>query len=611
MHFTLRQKLLAIFCFFLLIASFIGIQSINRFKQLGKSIDVILRENYRSVIACQQMKEALERIDSGTLILLLGYEQEARGLIAKNIVHFKTALKMELNNLTLPKESQYANHLKSQFARYVEKLRLLTDQHAPFPHDIYLQTLFPLFHDIKDSADSILKMNQENMNEANNRARINASRASRDMIIFMAGAFLMAVVFMFFSNRWILKPIQRLISSANDITAGNLNLVVKVEAMDEIGRLSEAFNIMVTRLRTLRRSDNSRLLRIQQATQESFKNLPEFITIIDPQGLVEVSTDPARAHFGLTLGMRITDTPYPALIALFRSVIENKRIASKEYKGEVMQLFIDNKEKFFQPKAFPILDSDKELNGLILILEDVTLLRQSDDIKKDLFSTVSHQLKTPLTSIRMAIHLLLEEKIGSLNEKQADLLVSARDESERLFEIISDLLDISRIESGNIRMHIVPVSSYQLVADAVESFRSETRDKGIMLETNLPDELPEVAADQTRISHVLGNLLANAVKYTRVGGKIIVSAKTDGDNVLFFVADNGTGIPKEYHAKVFDKFFRIPGQTNPHGEGLGLTIAKEIMAAHDGEISFESTENKGTTFKFSLKQYECYSKNRG
>ncbi len=608
MHFTLRQKLLVIFGFLLLIAAFIGIQSIDRFNRLGKSIDVILRENYRSVIACQQMKEALERTDSGILFLLLGYEQEGRALVETNIQRFKTSLEAELNNLTLPQEPLKANHLESLFTQYVEKLHGLTSNQFPFPQDTYFKTLLPLFQDIKNTADDILHMNQQNMNDANDRARIKAARARRDMILFLAAAFFVVVIFLVFSNRWILKPIQRLIRSANEITAGNLNLVLEVHTQDEVGQLSEAFNTMVTHLRLLRRADDSKLLRIQHAAQEAYKNLPEAIAIVNPEGMVEVATESARTHFGLIPNARVVNLPFPQLTALFSEVTANKIITGKKYRGEIIQTFINNQEKFFQPKAYPILDNEKELNGLIIILEDITLLRQSDEIKKNLFSTVSHELKTPLTSIRMAVHLLLEEKIGVLNEKQADLLVTARDESERLLGIIEHLLDISRIESGNIKMNLTAVSPYELVEETVESFRREARDKGIMLEVDLPTGLPDAAADPAHISHVLANLLSNAIKYTPLGGKIRVTASLDQEKINFYVADNGKGIPKEYQAKVFEKFFRIPDQGAASGEGLGLAIAGEIIKAHDGEISLESAEGKGTTFKFSLKRYEDFVK---
>ena len=184
----------------------------------------------------------------------------------------------------------------------------------------------------------------------------------------------------------------------------------------------------------------------------------------------------------------------------------------------------------------PIFNDEKEFSGSIIILEDVTLLMQNDEIKKDLFSTISHQLKTPLTSIRMALHLLLEENVGSLNEKQADLLVSARDESERLNGIIEDLLDIRRLESGNVRLSLAPISPYDLVEEATGPFFRQAQDKGIRLEIDLPADLPDVCVDRSRILYVFANLLSNAIKYSPVGSVVRLTAKKEGEKVLFSVS---------------------------------------------------------------------------
>ncbi|MCX6553525.1 MAG: ATP-binding protein, partial [Candidatus Aminicenantes bacterium] len=246
--------------------------------------------------------------------------------------------------------------------------------------------------------------------------------------------------------------------------------------------------------------------------------------------------------------------------------------------------------------------------GSIIILEDVTLLMQNDEIKKDLFSTISHQIKTPLTSIRMALHLLLEENVGGLNDKQADLLVSARDESERLNGIVEDLLDIRRLESGTVRLSLAAVSPYELVDEASGPFFRQAQDRGMRLEIDLPADLPDVCADRSRISYVFANLLSNAIKYSPVGGVARLSAKMDGEKALFSVSDNGCGIPKKFQKRVFEKFFQVPGQNPSSGVGLGLSIAKEIVTAHHGQISFRSVEGQGTTFTFSLDAHDSPAK---
>ena len=220
MTFSLKQKLFSAFGVLLLIAAFIGFQSIRRFDRLGKSIDVILRENYRSVIACQQMKEALERIDSGILFLMLGFDREGLDQIEKNLRHFQSALEVELNNLTLPEEPRAAFLLKSLFSQYRTKLREVMAQGSSLPRETYFNSIFPLFLRIKNTADSILQLNQRNMNSANDTARFRAKRAKRDMYIFLTVSGFIAVIFVLFGNRWILKPLHRLIDSIDEIRQG-------------------------------------------------------------------------------------------------------------------------------------------------------------------------------------------------------------------------------------------------------------------------------------------------------------------------------------------------------------------------------------------------------
>jgi NtrC-family two-component system sensor histidine kinase KinB len=239
---------------------------------------------------------------------------------------------------------------------------------------------------------------------------------------------------------------------------------------------------------------------------------------------------------------------------------------------------------------------------VMFILSDITQQAQQDDLKRGVISTVSHQLKTPLTSVRMAIHLLLEEDLGGLTEKQAEVLIAAEEDAERLHRILEDLLDIGRIEAGKAPMDFQPVSPHILALDAAEPFRSACQDCGVSMVVELPDDLPEVWADPTRVSHVFANLFSNALKYTDPGGAITLSAEADEEYVRFSVADTGKGIPERYLQTIFEQFFRIPGQESGSGAGLGLAIAKEIVEAHGGTIKAESREAEGSTFTFSLKR---------
>jgi signal transduction histidine kinase len=318
--------------------------------------------------------------------------------------------------------------------------------------------------------------------------------------------------------------------------------------------------------------------------------------------VVDLSTESARNIFGLKQGENIKDLSFHWMYELWNEVIQHGRIAALKGADSVIQNFVHGEEHFFHPKAIPILDEGKQLAGIVLYMMDVTSQRLQDDLKRGVISTVSHQLKTPLTSIRMVVHLLLEEKVGPLNEKQVELLLAAREDSERLYKILVDLLDISRIESGRIKMECRATTPFMLARDACESFQKEANERLIDLYCDVPEDLPQVLADISRIRHVWGNLLSNALRYTAAGGKIKITANADKSMVLFRISDTGQGIPAEYLPRIFDKFFRGPERDKETGAGLGLAIVKEIIEAHGGTISVESTVGKGTTFSFTLRR---------
>jgi NtrC-family two-component system sensor histidine kinase KinB len=238
--------------------------------------------------------------------------------------------------------------------------------------------------------------------------------------------------------------------------------------------------------------------------------------------------------------------------------------------------------------------------GVVLALQDVTRFRIADDVKTNLIATVSHELKTPLTSIQMAVYLLLEEKVGPLNPKQAELLLAARANSDRLFEMVEDLLDLARFEGGAGLIEKKPFSARRLVDDIADRERELVTSRGLHLAVDNQTDLPSVSISRPRIDQIFSNFISNAVKHSPADGTITLSAKMDGaQGVRFSVKDEGAGIPENLHRRIFDKFYRV-SETSGEGAGLGLSIAREIVLAHSGTIGVESKPGKGSEFFFTL-----------
>jgi len=241
------------------------------------------------------------------------------------------------------------------------------------------------------------------------------------------------------------------------------------------------------------------------------------------------------------------------------------------------------------------------LLGVAVVLYDVTRFRLVDAAKTDLVATVSHELKSPLTSVRMALYILLEKTVGPLTSKQDDLLTAARNDTERLLRILNDLLDLARLEEGNAALRLEPVAPAELLAVVMKEMVDKVSAKNLNVNFRVEPDLPAVPVDRQRVNHVFSNLISNAIKHSPANGEITLGAVlAEGHAVEFSVTDQGPGIPEEYQTRIFERFFRVPGQAKS-GAGLGLSIAREITLSHGGRIGVRSAPGQGTTFFVILK----------
>ena len=298
---SIRQKLLLGFGGLLLIVAAMGFVTIRQIDSLGGAIDVILRQNYRSVVACQQMSESLDHIDSGVLFTFSGHYDQGMENIRQQSGEFLKALQVELGNITLPGEHQKAIEIQRVFTEYSKVIAKVTDPTVSLSErqNRYFSDLLPLVHRMKLLSGEVLEMNQSNMQRANNNAWKMAASAHNNVLIAIIASAFIALLFSFQSHRWILMPIKKLIASAEEIRKGNLDLVLDTTSNDEIGQLSGSFNEMAATLRKMRKNDQEALVRTRKATQEVFKVLPSPIAVLDSDGEVEVSTESAEHFFGL------------------------------------------------------------------------------------------------------------------------------------------------------------------------------------------------------------------------------------------------------------------------------------------------------------------------
>ena len=605
---TLQTKLLIGIAPLLVIMIAVGLWAVVMFLRLGNNIDVILKENYRSVLAAEGMKESLERMDSALLFAIGGEESQATEQFAEFKPVFEQKLKIEQNNVTLPGEQEMADALtalRTQYFDLTDRFFALKPEEKAERTRFYFAKLLPLFNKIKNQADAVLDLNQKNMENERDRAREAAALSSRLMVLILAGAAAVATMIALGLSRSILEPIRAVTRGARAMARGDLDQVVPVVTRDELGELAEAFNMMARTIREFREAGTARLLRAQQTAQATIDSFPDPVVVIDTAGAVERANPSARRLLRVTPAAPDSNVPWtpPApLKTTLAEVLGGGHDALPSALDHALCLRDDGQERFFLPRVVAIRGNDGLL-GAAVVLSDVTKFRLVDQLKSDMVSTVSHELKTPLTGMQMAVHLLLEEAVGPLNAKQTELLLAARQDSDRLLAMINDLLDLTRIEQGRIQLELQPLSPSTLVAEAVSRFESKARDQGVALSWEAAGDLPRVSADVERVAHVFDNFVGNALKHTGRGGSVRLSASSEGGGraVRFEVKDTGEGIAAEHLPHVFEKFYRVAGGRGGRGgAGLGLAIAREIVAAHEGQVDARSTPGQGSVFSFSL-----------
>ncbi len=598
---SLRTKLIIASGGPLLILLIIGLFSISTIARSSKTIERIFRENYDSVAAGQSMMNTLALMDRSAEAFAWGWEENRQQVYAA-VESFAASLKFQQGNITLPGEKDLTDRLTKLWENYRSDLEsyFVLPETDSLRRDYYRNRLLPLYDEVQETAQQIININLNNMVSIDGQVRQQASETNRTLFALVISGVVLALILIVFIVPSIARPISNLTNSVKEIQQGNLDLHVKVRSGDEIGQLAASFNEMTSSLREFRRSNRARLIRTQEATISALNSLSDGIAVCSPGGQIELSNQTAQTQFALKPGTDIGSIENEKVKELFNRACRQMRPISYKSYDSALQIFKDGEERFFLPEAVPIFDDARRLMGVTLIFSDVSRLRQVDELKSGLISTVSHELKTPLTSIRLATHALLNEKLGLLNPKQTELVAAAREDSDRLYRIIENLLDIGRMEAERSNLQLIPVNTGQILLNAVEVLRPSFNDKGIALLLDLPPDIPDVLADRFRLEIVFTNLLSNALKNTPPGGQVKVSARMEKGRVLFRVEDSGKGISQEYLPHIFDKFFRVPGYSQQGDSGLGLAIVKEIVEAHRSRIEAFSNPGEGTAFLFSL-----------
>jgi PAS domain S-box-containing protein len=544
---------------------------------IKKDTQNILKANYNTLEYSRNMLHSLDEIRTNE---------------GNAIAIFETNLNKQNKNITEVGEDDATRNLQKSFAL----LKQNKNSEA-----VKSQIRLDIFE--------IMKLNMNAIKQKSDIANRTAETANMWIAITGTLCFLIAFNLLVNLPNNIANPIKELTASIKEIANKNYSERVHFMNHNEFGDLAKSFNTMAKKLEEYHNSNLYKLSFEKKRLETLINNMHDPIIGLDNQGIILFVNDEALK----IIGMKLEDVlgEIATTLALKNDLMKSliiKNLESDTYttghKSLPMKIFADGKESYFEKENVNITikptGEDQTIDiGDVIILRNITPFKELDFAKTNFIATISHELKTPISSIKFSLQLLEKEQTGQLSEEQKHLIESIKDDSERLLKITGELLELSQVETGNIQLNIEKSDPYQIIHYATEAVKMQAEQKQIELHIETDDNLPMVKADSEKTSWVLINFLTNAIRYSSEKSVITVKLKSDSHHVLFTVVDTGKGIDNRYRSKVFDKYFQIPGSQKT-GTGLGLAISKEFIEAQGGTIGVESELGLGSTFYFKL-----------
>lgn len=580
----------------ILILSVSGIYFINVIANNSKGT---IKDNYASIDYTKNMLVALDEIYESYISSKNEIDNSNAFQLSKK--NFEENLEKEINNITEEGESKLVLQLQLLYHNFIDFL----ETNNSIKSDNNLRNYYI------EAREKVLDIYSINMTAINNKTN-SLQKSADSVIIYMSVIATLSVLitlsFLFTFPSSISEPIKEFTKRIKSISEGNYEQKIDIKSKDEIGELASAFNIMVERLKFYDAKKIDQLLFEQKRLETVIQNIDDGILFVDETQKIVLLNNKILELAGLKQNdILLHYLPDVASTNDFIKEIYRIMLLKSSQDDSLikpLRVIQNNKEFFFSIAVEDIITFAKSENketyiGSLIVLRNVTEYQKKDKAKTNLLATVSHELKTPLSSINLSLKLLNDKRLGELNEEQKELIYSINQQSNRLSSVINELLDFSQIETGNIRLKFSQVKPDIVLDIGITALMLQITQKKIELQTNIEDNLPNIKVDLEKFAFVFINILSNAIRYSKEGDVINIEIKRTNNDVIFSVEDHGPGISKEDIEKLFQRFTQV-GDKSKQGWGLGLAISKEFVIAHGGKIWVESILGSGSKFIFTV-----------
>lgn len=578
----IKTKLRLGFGFLFVVVLLFGSISLYYMNKISVSAKVILKDNYETLSYTRDMRSILDQHDLP--------------LPAAIAADFAGRLRLEEKNITEKGEGQAVGILKTAFAVMTNPAVSAQDQHEAI-------------ESIRKQLMMIDRLNMDAILRKNAAAQAAVEKAS--LYLVTAACFCFLVLFSFIVNfpGFVANPLREFSEAIQEIGRKNYKQRLQFDGTDEFSELARSFNEMVAQLN---KWENSNLAKIQseklriEAIIEQMQDA--IIGLNEKQEILfmnKVAAQIMNLNEGQVVGHNVKD--------LMEKNDLMTRILSNEGNNQPIKIYADHKESYFQLQkreiVVPVFDDQDtavimktgKTAGTVYILNNITQFKELDEAKTNFIATVSHELKTPISSIKMSLKLLDDERIGMMNTEQKELVAHIKDDCSRLLKITSELLDLAQVETGNLQLNFVQANPLEIVNYALNAVQFQADQKNIQLELIAGEQLPAVHADVEKTAWVLINFLSNALRYSGEKSKVQIRIEEKVKGIEFSVRDYGKGIDEQYQKRLFDRYFQVPTDgNNKSGSGLGLAISKDFIEAENGRIWVESEMGEGSRFCFFL-----------
>jgi PAS domain S-box-containing protein len=610
---SMRARIVWTFSLLVLINLASSYWSIYNFYSIANNVTTILRENYQAVLAAENMVKSLERSDNALLVASEGEDTTVVGRWTRwteNRDLFFYWFDQSLRAAGHAPQDSLRDSIQTTYRGY----SLLADSMGARIHqgafesakEYYYKTVRPVSDKLRELCFRLFEENQEALYNAMPRTHSIANQTAFGTMMASLIALALSIIATAWLIRMLITPAEELTDKVKQIGMGKVDLKIDVLGDDEIGQLSREFNKMTERLRQYDELNIEKIISEKRKSEAIVEGIADGLIMTDmEQRIIHVNRVVADLfHFsedraiGRPVAAVIRDRDILAMIERHLQSPETRadlpmRIVRVERNGGVL---------YFRPKLTTVRGLEGDPSALLVLLQDITQFKELDRMKSDFIATVSHEFRTPVTSINMAVDILDQQLLGPLTPKQKELIGSAKEDCSRLTKLARELLQLAKLESGRQQQTPVELRMAEVVTSALHPLHIQFQEKGVRLVVDVPAELPSVTADEQQVSWVVTNLVTNALKYTPAGGTVTVRGRQEGDGMRVDVCDTGVGIAREHLQVIFDKFVQVKrtNDATPGSVGLGLAIAKDIVEMYGGRIWADSEPGRGSTFTFTL-----------